>query len=349
VPGAERVDGVPRHTPSRDYRWGGAWATLSGLFPAAVHEHVRALVPQALLPLLRELKRTDPPAAVWAVHSSVAELARTAGLPNIVNDIDDFQHVVGKDIAVRGPYRRASLHRLSCAGLRRYEERLGRRFPALVVSKSEDLALVRPPRGPSRALLTVVPNGIDLPTAIAPLTPAPTLLFVGLLYWPPNIHAIRWFIDHVLPRIHADIPEARLIVAGRGPVPLELQPYVGRSGIHFEVSPNEMEEVYRQVRVAITPVRLGDGTKIKVLEALAMGRPVVTTSDAARGHAIIDGVHALFANEPADFASACLRRLRDEALAHRLVRAGREWVQHHGSWVRSGDAAIALVSQLLDA
>ncbi len=348
VPGAEQLNSVPRLIPSRDYRWGGVRATLSGLLPSSVHEHVRALVPTALLPILHELKRTDPPAAVWAYHSHMAELARTAGLPNIVNDIDDFEHVVwGKDIAARGRYRRAALHRLSCAGLRRYEQQLGRRFPALVVSKSEDLALLRRSDEGSRPLRTVVPNGIDLPTVVVPRTSAPTLLFVGLLDWPPNSDAIRWFIDHVLPRILAELPEARLIVAGRGPVPPVLQPYMGRSGIHFEVSPNEMADVYRQARVAITPVRLGDGTKIKVLEALAMGRPVVTTNDAARGHAIIEDVHALFANEPAAFASACLRLLRDEALAQRLVSAGREWVQRHGSWNRSGDAAISLVSQLL--
>ncbi len=350
VPGADRVFGVPQSMPSRDYRWGGAWDTLSGLFLASVHIHVRAQMQRALLPVLRELKRTDPPVAVWACRSSMAELARTAGLPNIVNDIDDFEHVVwGKEIRARGRYRRMRLHRLSCAALQRYEKRLGQRFPALAVSKDDDLAHVRPPGRASHALTAVVPNGVDLPTEITPFAAAPTLLFVGLLYWPPNIDAIRWFIDHVLPLIRAEIPEARLIVAGRGPVPPELTSYVGQTGIQFEVSPPEIAAVYREARVAITPVRLGDGTKIKVLEALAMGRPVVTTNDAARGHALIDGVHALFANEPADFASACLRLLRDDVLAQRLVSAGREWVQRHGSWHRSGDAAIALVSQLLQA
>jgi len=71
-----------------------------------------------------------------------------------------------------------------------------------------------------------------------------------------------------------------------------------------------------------------------------MGRPVATTSAAARGHALV-------ANEPAEFASACLRLLRDEALAQRLVSAGRDWVQHDGSSSRRGNAAISLVSELL--
>ena len=63
----------------------------------------------------------------------------------------------------------------------------------------------------------------------------------------------------------------------------------------------------------------------------------------------VDDEHALFANEPAEFASACLRLLRDDALAQRMVSAGREWVQRYGAWNRSGDAAIALVTQLLKA
>jgi len=313
-----------------------------------VHASVQKAVPQALLPMLRDLKRTDPPAAVWAYHSYMAELARTARLSNIGTDIDDFEHVVWrKDIQARGRYWRAGLHRLNCTGLQRCEQRLGLRFPALVVSKVEDLALVQEHGRAARSLLTVVPNGTDLPAAIAPFTSAPTLLFVGMLSWPPNYDAGRWFIDNVLHRIRGEIPNARLIVAGRGPVPPELQPYMRQPGIHFEVSPPEMAAVYRKARVAITPVRLGDGTKIKVLEAMAMGRPLVTTSDAARGHAIMDGAYALVANEPAEFASACLRLLRDDVLAARLVSAGREWVQRHGSWTRSGDAAIALVSQLL--
>lgn len=349
LPGSDRIDAVPRSAPARDYRWGDVMDTLVGLFPASVHAHVRGLIPRALLPALHELKQTNPPVAVWAYHSFMAELARTAGLPNIVVDIDDFEHVVwGKDIRARGRYRRAGLHRLSCAGLQRYEQRLGCRFPALAVSKEEDLAHIRQSGVRSRSIMAVIPNGIDLPTEIAPLPSAPTLLFVGLLAWPPNSDAIRWFIDQVFPRILDGIPEARVIIAGRGPIPPELAPYVGRRGVHFEVSPRDIADVYRDARVAIAPVRLGDGTKIKVLEALAMGRPVVTTNDAARGHAIIDGVHAIFANEPADFATGCLQLLRDDALAATLARAGRDWVESHGSWTRSGDAAISLVAQMLE-
>ena len=348
VPGADRLDGVPRSAPKPGHRWGGPLDTLAGLVPARLHASVSESIPRALLPLLRDLKRTDPPPVVWAYHSYMAELARMAGFDQIVTDIDDFEHVVWrKDIESRGHYRRAALHRLSCVGLQRYEERLGRRFPALVVSKIQDIAIVEEHAEAARSLLAVVPNGIDVPLEVAPLTKAPTMLFVGKLSWPPNYDAIQWFIDYVLPRIRAEIPEANLIVAGRGPVPEVLQPYTSRPHVRFEVSPPEMANVYREARVAITPVRLGDGTKIKVLEAMAMGRPLVTTSDAARGHAIVENVHALVANEPAEFASACVRLLRDDALAERLATAGRAWVAQHGSWDRSGDAAIAVVKQLL--
>jgi polysaccharide biosynthesis protein PslH len=168
----------------------------------------------------------------------------------------------------------------------------------------------------------VVPNAV-LPVDLGPpVEPRWDLLFVGNLSYRPNIDAVTWLCERVLP----DLPSVSVGLVGHRPPPEVLalaQPdHVEVIGTVPDVAP-----FYAAGRVAVVPLLSGGGTSIKVPEAMAHGRPVVATRTGARGLSVRDGAHLLLADDPASFAVACRRLLDDPRLADRLATAGRRLVR----------------------
>jgi glycosyltransferase involved in cell wall biosynthesis len=130
------------------------------------------------------------------------------------------------------------------------------------------------------------------------------------------------------------------MVAGRQ-APAALIALCQRHGITLIQDPPEIEAVYAASDLLLVPLRIGGGTRIKILEAFGFGRPVVTTTIGAEGLDLDDGEHALFADTPEAFAQACRRVLGDEALAARLVSAARGLLQQRFSAEEIGKAILA--------
>jgi glycosyltransferase involved in cell wall biosynthesis len=104
----------------------------------------------------------------------------------------------------------------------------------------------------------------------------------------------------------------------------------------------------QSTRVVLVPLRVGTGTRLKALEGMAAGRPVVGTSIGLEGIGIVDGVHALVADDASAFAQAVVRALRDDDLARSLSRAGREHVEEQFGWDRIGARFVATVAELCE-
>lgn len=167
-----------------------------------------------------------------------------------------------------------------------------------------------------------IPNGSDeAPGAVTDRRGlrgrVPTMIFVGALDYEPNADAIRWFASEVLPVVRARLPQARLRVVGRGSAALGLWDRVPGLQIVGEVADLAPELLAADVSVA--PIRLGAGTRLKVIEAMANHIPVVTTEVGCEGIALSDRTHALLAYDPRRFADACLRLLTDAALRQELA------------------------------
>jgi glycosyltransferase involved in cell wall biosynthesis len=196
----------------------------------------------------------------------------------------------------------------------------------IVMASSEDDARVLPPG------VAVVPNGVDIAEyALTPLPREPRLLLSGTLHWKPNVWGAQWFCREVWPRILAEVPQATLAIVGRGATP-DVEALTANPGVSVHSDVPRMKPFLEATRIAVVPLQIGSGTRLKALEAMAAGRPVVGTGIGLEGLGIEPGRHAAVADDPAAMAAAIVSLLGDDEAARRMAGAGRELVERSFSW-----------------
>lgn len=182
--------------------------------------------------------------------------------------------------------------------------------------------------------LAVVPICVD-PERVAVVPRAaggpPTILHLGTMFWPPNVAGVLWFAAEVLPRVHAQIPDARFVVVGKNP-PAEVRalaadPRVEVTGYVADATPQ-----LAAADVFVVPLHAGSGMRVKILDAWLWGLPVVSTPIGAEGIALRDGENILLAADAPAFAAAVVRLLRDPTLNTALRVNGRAWVEETYAW-----------------
>ena len=156
----------------------------------------------------------------------------------------------------------------------------------------------------------------------------------------PNQQAIRWFLDAIFPLIQRQIPDARLVVAGASPP----QWLLARASTHVEVTGwvPDIRPHLQRASVVIAPLLIGGGTRVKILEAQAMRRPVVSTTLGAEGLGTRHGVSIMLADDAASFAARVVDLLSDAELATRIAAQGRTHAARHFDWTRIGDGLRGL-------
>ena len=181
-----------------------------------------------------------------------------------------------------------------------------------------------------------VPSGIDLATWPVCRDPnaADEVLFVGNYLHPPNAEGALWLARQVWPLVRRQRPAARLTLAGRGPT-ATIQA-LAADDIRVPGTVADLHDLYRASSVVVAPIFWGSGVRIKIIEALACGLPLVATPLAAEGIDLMHETSALFAAEPATFAAAIIRLLDDAALRQRLGDAGRTIIERDYDWRNIG-------------
>jgi glycosyltransferase involved in cell wall biosynthesis len=171
----------------------------------------------------------------------------------------------------------------------------------------------------------VVPNTVALPAPSDP-PPDPVLLFVGHYGHLPNRVGAEFFLDRIWPLIRASRPDARVVLAGARP---ELVRSHGRPapGVSFPGYVHDLEALYHRAGMVVCPILSGGGTRVKLVEAAAHGRPAVSTTLGAEGLELREETGLVRRDDPEGFAQACLALLADHSLAVRLGRAARQAVQ----------------------
>ena len=225
----------------------------------------------------------------------------------------------------------------------RYLSRLAATMAAVtVVSEAERASLVA--SGVDAAKVHVVPNGADgadleRPRAVA--TPA-RLIYPGAITYAPNLEAVVWCLNQVMPRVRAVRPDVQLWVTGdTGDLPLDRMPH--RDSVRFTGRLPDVKEAISGSTATVVPLQVGGGTRLKVLESLALGTPVVSTAKGVEGLDVVDGTHVLLGDTPETFSAQVLRVLDDQALAESLSAAGRARVGAAYTWAPIGQQLLAIV------
>ena len=158
---------------------------------------------------------------------------------------------------------------------------------------------------------------------------------------------MAWFIDAVWPAVREQCPELTLQVVGRNPSP-ELKALGGKDGVVVVGGVDDVRPWMQGCAVFVVPLRVGGGTRLKILEALAIGAPIVTTAIGCEGIDVVDGDHLLIAETPGDWAEAVSALIAAPELADKLARAGRTLVQDRYSWAAIGRRLVAIVEEMLE-
>ncbi|MDM8528609.1 glycosyltransferase family 4 protein [Anaerolineales bacterium HSG24] len=214
----------------------------------------------------------------------------------------------------------------------RYLKHLLPKFKGCTVVSAEEKARIYE-IVPAYQHIGVIPNGVD--TAhyqgdFGPLKPD-TLVYSGALSYYPNFEAMQFFIGEVLPLIQIERPQVKLAITGKRDPALSAR-LPQNKAVTFTGYLDDIRPTIAQSWVSIVPLRLGGGTRLKILEAMAAGTPVVSTHKGAEGLNLTHEQDVLLADEPVQFAQAILRILNDQSLRQQLSQQGRQTVKATYDW-----------------
>jgi glycosyltransferase involved in cell wall biosynthesis len=257
-------------------------------------------------------------------------------------DLDDLEHLRRVQTAREQPtWTRAFAHLARVPAVIAAERRAAALSRATFICSELDRIRLRRLRV---ARPTVIHNAVPVPWTVEPVPAAPRLLFVGYSYYQANIDAAERLVRYIFPRVRATIPNAELLIAGDGTdhLPSRRDSPVG---VHYLGYVDDLAALYGSARMVCCPVTYGTGTRMKLIEAGAYGRPMVATQLAAEGLDFGDGYEILLRDTDVAFADACVRVLSDDWLACQLGAAARRRVQQRYDEAVVRRAITALMSK----
>jgi len=253
-------------------------------------------------------------------------------LPIVLNHHNIESHMMRRRAAQESQWLRRIYFRRDAQKLERCERTACRRAAVNVVVSALDAERLRTVVGDGE--VAVVQNGVDLeyfqPTSPGGQEPE-GLIFVGTMNWYPNREAIRYFLREIWPLLLADNPRRRLSVIGRDP-PREVLAAARDGAVQVPGYVEDVRPYLAAAAIYVCPIRDGGGTRLKVLDALAMAKPLVATGLAVEGLDLVEEEHYLRAETPVDTVRQIRRLERDPDLSRRLAWSGRRLVEQRYSW-----------------
>ncbi|MEO7971007.1 MAG: glycosyltransferase [bacterium] len=217
--------------------------------------------------------------------------------------------------------------------MRAFERRMCRGFDAVVAVSQEDREQMQREYGAEN--IFDVPTGVDTeffrPSGVEKSAPH-NLVFTGSMDWLPNEDAIRYFTEQIMPRIKSKIPEATLTVVGRNPYPGLVELAKSDGSIIVTGRVDDVRPYMERAAAYVVPLRVGGGTRLKIFEAMAMEKPIVSTTIGAEGLPVTDGAELLLADTPEAFAAAVVGVLQDRDRANELGRRAATLVRAEFGW-----------------
>ena len=271
------------------------------------------------MPMLRAYQQRHPAARIiYDAHNAEVLLQQSAAM-----------------VAARNPahWLAAAYSRIQLPRLQRFERAVCASADAITCVSAADAAALRALHSSAQPVL--VPNGIwlrDYPQLPAPLeTHTPQLLFTGKMDYRPNVDGVLWFAGAVLPLVQLIVPGAEFVVAGRDPAPA-VQRLAGRAGVRVTGELADLRACMARATLYVVPLRMGGGTRFKILEAMAQARAVVSTQIGAAGFAVQNQRELLIADSPTALADAIISLLQDAGKRNALCSAARAFVAQNHDW-----------------
>jgi glycosyltransferase involved in cell wall biosynthesis len=251
--------------------------------------------------------------------SAVFKLRR-GSLPPVAFDIDDVEHrlAIRSALGCRS-WLPKSINLLKVIAIFLAERKAGRLSERLFVCSEYDRRYLQHLGFGNRVV--AVPNAISFPSC-SPFFAGQTVLFLGFLPYRPNSEAAERLVSAIWPLVLRKCPGAQLIIAGKAPenVPsYRLTP----KNVEFTGLVGDLDKLYRRTRLVCCPLTNGGGTRLKLIEAAAYGKAMVSTSVGAEGLSFSDETEILIRDDDTGIAEACIRLLNDDGLCARLGQAAR--------------------------
>ena len=279
-------------------------------------------------------------------------LAPSINLPDNVGPASIlFQHNVESMIWERHYETQSGLHRAYFYGQWRkmldYERKACSRFDAVVAVSKADRDFFLNQFGIDNVY--DVPTGVDIDYFHPFKVPSRPfeLVFTGSMDWLPNVDGIRYFVLEILPLIAAEIPDVSLNVVGRNPSASVRSLAENNRRVCVTGGVPDVRPYLASGAVYVVPLRVGGGTRLKIFEAMAMGKPVVSTSIGAEGLPLRPDQEIFLADQPEEFARAVVRLLRNRRLAEQIGLQSRRLMEERFGWDNAADSFAMICEEVV--
>lgn len=296
--------------------------------PFVVYKHMS----KALENKVAAVVAKEQPDVVLVEFHYIADCVRAINLPRVV-DMHNIDHVLYKRLASNPRFSLKKVHAWVQAPLmRKFETIVPQQFDACVVVSREDASRLEDLSGTANTV--IIPNGVDV-DYFSPYVNLPeikhSLVYVGSMDYYPNIDAVLWLYREIMPLIWQKRPRTTLAIVGRNP-PKSVQALQADSRIYVSGAVEDVRPYWKGASIAILPIRVGSGTKLKVLEAASMGKAIVGTPIAFEGFDFQHGTHVIVGNNAYEISASVIELLDDDARREKLGYAARQLAYERYKW-----------------
>jgi len=290
--------------------------------------------------------RETPYDAVICFSSPMAQylleddfIGTKGGSMRLVMDFCDVDSDKWTQYAGKTKFPLSALYKNEGLRLLRYEQKIHRMFHRSIFVSDHEASLFKALSKDEKRIF-VVPNGVDSDyfseheSDVSERSGKPTLMFAGAMDYYANVDGVRWFCHDILPRVRGQNPDIVFNIVGSNPLPIVTE-LSAMDDVHVTGFVKDIRPYYQEADVCVIPLRIARGVQNKVLEAMAMGKTVVTTPAAIQGIHVEHGKHVLVADSPQGFSETILSLMDDPKRRGELGKAARAYVQSEYSWTRN--------------
>ena len=324
-----------RKMGKREFR--GRLLNILSLKPAPIIEKQYPIFFKTVSNTIREIISEEKIDIVYTHRLDMAQY--TIGIRNVKKVLDlvdsetlySWRELYNKRISFSLPYMRELF---DLVRIRKWEKMIPRFHDVTVLVSPKDAEVIHSLSPRSR--IQIIPNGVDVdyyfPSIVNTKDRSNILVFHGHMSYPPNVDAMLFFCKHIMPIVVKQIPDLKLLIVGKNPSP-EIQ-NLQDSNNHVQVTGfvDDIRPFLWKAGICVFPLRKGGGFRNKIAEAMAMGKPVITTTTGAEGLEAVPGKHFLIADRPKEFAGSIIELLKDQQLMDNLGDSARKFVVENYSW-----------------